>query len=88
MSLLLDPPPARPTPSERQVSGYAALSRMIRDAGLLRRRYGWYVGRCVLLGLALVLGFGLLFTLGGSPGQLLVAAGFGVLFTQFAYPRP
>ncbi len=85
MSLLLDPPPARPTPSERQASGYAALSRMIRDAGLLRRRYGWYVGRCVLLGLALVLGFGLLVTLGGSPAQLLVAAGFGVLFTQFAY---
>lgn len=85
MSLLLDPPPARPTPSERQLSGYAALSRKIRDAGLLERRYGWYVGRCLWLGLGLVIGFALLFGLGGTPAQLLVAAGFGVLFTQFAY---
>ncbi|WP_152362685.1 fatty acid desaturase family protein [Microlunatus speluncae] len=85
MSLLLDPEPGPATVAQRHVSGYSALSRMIKEAGLLDRRYAWYAGRCLLLGLGLVTGFVLLFTLGGSPAQLLVAAGFGVLFTQVAF---
>ncbi len=85
MSLLLEPAMGPSAASHRHVSGYSALSRMIKGAGLLDRRYAWYAGRFVLLGLALLTGFGLLFALGNSPWQLLVAAGFGVVFTQAAF---
>lgn len=85
MSLLLDPAKDRPTTPNSHISGYSALSRMIKEAGLLDRQYGWYAGRFLLLGLALAGAFALLFGLGDSPWQLLVAAGFGVLFTQAAF---
>ena len=66
-------------------SDYGTLSRTIRGMGLMDRRRGWYVARCVVLIAAYAAGFWALFTLGSSPWQLLVAAGFAVLFTQTAF---
>ncbi|MFS4507052.1 fatty acid desaturase family protein, partial [Clavibacter sp. Sh2141] len=66
-------------------SEYSGLLRTIRDAGLLRRRVGFYVAMfsatVVALGGA-VTGFVLL---GDSWFQLLIAAGLGIIFTQFAF---
>jgi fatty acid desaturase len=66
-------------------SEYSGLLRTIRDAGLLRRRVGFYVAMftatVVALGAA-VTGFVLL---GDSWFQLLIAAGLGIIFTQFAF---
>jgi fatty acid desaturase len=78
------------TPAERlatapHTSAYTALSRAVREAGLLRRAYGYYLA----VGAALVLATGGLVTafvlLGDSWYQLLVAAALGVVLTQFAF---
>uniref|UniRef100_UPI0005BA4E04 fatty acid desaturase family protein n=1 Tax=Clavibacter michiganensis TaxID=28447 RepID=UPI0005BA4E04 len=66
-------------------SAYSGLLRAIRDAGLLRRRVGFYVVMFAATVAALggaVVGFVLL---GDSWFQLLVAAGLGIVFTQFAF---
>lgn len=66
-------------------SDYTELSRRIKDAGLLRRRTGWYAVRGLVLLGGFAAAFLLLFTLGSSWWQLGVAALFGVLFTQCAF---
>ena len=51
----------------------------------MERRIGWYAGRAVALAAGLALAFTLLFTLGETWWQLLVAVLFGVVFTQGAF---
>jgi fatty acid desaturase len=66
-------------------SDYSALSATIKGMGLMERRHGWYLARSLVVLAGYVAGFVALFTLGSSPWQLLVAAGFAVLFTQTAF---
>jgi len=66
-------------------STYGALSREVREAGLLRRAYGYYLVNGIVLVLALggvATGFVLL---GDSWFQLLIAAALGVVLTQLAF---
>jgi len=70
---------------QRQLSDYTELSRRIKAAGLLERRHGWYLFRCLMLLGGFGVAFTLLFTLGHTWWQLLVAALFGVLITQAAF---
>ncbi|MFB7886556.1 fatty acid desaturase family protein [Cellulosimicrobium cellulans] len=66
-------------------STYSALSRTVRDAGLLHRTHGYYLWTLAVLTLALggaVAGFVLL---GDSWFQLLIAGALGLVFTQFAF---
>jgi fatty acid desaturase len=66
-------------------SAYSALSRQIKQAGLLDRRPGYYVGHAGLVfGLCAAGGAAFLIT-GNSWWQLLVAAFFGVLSTQLGF---
>ena len=69
----------------RNASQYTELSERIKAAGLLERRPVWYVIRCTLLLLAYVALFAALFAASSSPWQLLVAAGFALVFTQTAF---
>ncbi|WP_168915658.1 fatty acid desaturase family protein [Microcella flavibacter] len=74
-----DPNRAHPT------STYSSLMRTVRDAGLLRRRVGFYVAVFSALVVALggaVTGFILL---GDSWYQLLIAAALGIILTQIAF---
>ncbi len=74
-----DPAAAHPT------SSYSALMRTVRDAGLLRRRRGFYVAVFAALIAALggaITGFVLL---GDSWYQLLIAAALGIILTQIAF---
>ncbi|WP_233571535.1 fatty acid desaturase family protein [Cellulomonas triticagri] len=76
--------PRRPR-QEAATGSYQALSARVRDAGLLDRTPGFYVGLLVALGVALaglVAGFVLL---GDSWFQLLIAGGLGLVLTQFAF---
>ena len=66
-------------------SDFAELKRRVQDAGLLQRRYGWYVLRSALLAAAFAVAFTSLFLLGRSWWQLVVAGVFGLLFTQTAF---
>jgi fatty acid desaturase len=70
---------------ERNASDYSDLLAEVKAAGLLDRRYRWYVGRVVVLAALFATAVFALFALGPSPLQLLVAAGLGVLFTQSAF---
>jgi fatty acid desaturase len=77
---------ARARRGQEAVTGtYQSLSAQIREAGLLERTVGFYVGLLAVLTAAL-LGLGAAFVLlGDSWLQLLVAAGLGVVLTQFAF---
>ncbi len=69
----------------RYTSLYTELMGVVRDSGLLRRRYGYYWSR---IGLATVGFAGIwvaFFLLGHSWWQLLPAAALGVLCTQFGF---
>ncbi|MFD6175444.1 MULTISPECIES: fatty acid desaturase family protein [unclassified Isoptericola] len=79
------PSTARGGQAARFTGTYATLSKEVRDAGLLRRAYGYYLGVAVALAVALgglVTGFVLL---GDSWLQLLVAGGLGLVLTQLAF---
>lgn len=71
--------------AEHQDSLHRTLVQAVRDAGLLKRRLGFYLTvLAVLFGCtAAVLTGGVL--LGSSWFQLMIAAGLGVIFTQFAF---
>ena len=70
---------------EQYSADYAALLATMKDLGLLRRRYVYYAVRsAILLGL-LALGVVALFAFAPGPWLLLLAVGFSVLFTQFAF---
>jgi fatty acid desaturase len=70
---------------EAATGSYQALSARIRQEGLLERTRGFYVTLLAVLALLLV-GLVVAFVLlGDSWFQLLVAAGLGVLLTQFAF---
>ncbi|MFC4496206.1 fatty acid desaturase family protein [Streptomyces ovatisporus] len=80
-------PPPLSSPEDgrsRRGSDFARLSRRIAEAGLLRRRPGYYTVRLTLVGLALVAGWTAFFTLGESWWQLAVAAFMGLVFGQLA----
>ncbi len=70
---------------ERHVSTYAELTRTIKAAGLLKRRYGYYwtlIGATVAAFVGIWVGF---FLLGNSWYQLLLAAGLAVVLAQFGF---
>ena len=66
-------------------SDYARLSREIREAGLLRRRHGYYIAKITVNLLLLLGGWTAFFLLGPSWWQLLVAAFLGVMFGQCGF---
>src|SRR5690625_2021457 len=84
MTLDATAPPAR-SERTRQVSDFTELSRRVREASLMERRYGHYAARItIILGLYVAAGFAFV-AIGESWWQLALAAGLGLLFTQTAY---
>jgi fatty acid desaturase len=90
----LAPGPVRTTRPRREPRGgaqaahasdYTELSRRIKAAGLLRRRYAAYAVRTALLLLALAGGIAAVVLVGHSWWQLAVAAGLGVVFAQAGF---
>ena len=79
-------PPAGPLagPAHRG-SGYAQLSRQVKQAGLLNRRPGHYIARITVTALLLAAGWAAFVLLGNSWWQLAVAVFLAVMFTQFGF---
>jgi fatty acid desaturase len=73
------------TPRTGAGSDYAELSRIVRGAGLLRRRPGYYVIKISANLLLLMGGWAAFFVLGRSWWQLLVAVFLAVMFTQTGF---
>lgn len=79
------PVSATQTSTPRRNTDFAELSRSIRGAGLLRRRYGYYAAR-IGANLILLAGGTVAFVLlGDSWWQLLTAVLFAGVSTQFAF---
>src|SRR5579864_9266462 len=66
-------------------SEYAALSRRVRQAGLLDRRLRYYAWKMTLTGLALGAGWAAFAVLGNSWWQLGTAVFLAVAFAQVAF---
>ncbi|MFC4857770.1 fatty acid desaturase family protein [Actinophytocola glycyrrhizae] len=64
---------------------YGELSHLIRQAGLLRRRYGYYAVKITLNVLAFAGGWVAFVHLGDSWWQLFLAAFFAVMFAQLSF---
>jgi fatty acid desaturase len=75
---------ARPR-AARATTSYAELSRRVQDAGLMRRRQGWYWRQLLLWGGAFAGVWTAFALLGDSWWQLAVAAGLAVVTTQFGF---
>ncbi len=70
---------------ERQCSAYAELTRLIQDAGLMKRRYAFYWVRIVALIAAFVAVWVAFGFIGNSWWQLALAAALAVVVTQFGF---
>ena len=74
-----------PEPASPRGSDYAALSRQVRQAGLLDRRPGYYAWKITLTSAALVLGWAAFAAIGNSWWQLADAVFLAVVFAQFGF---
>ena len=74
----------RSAPRKAGGSDFTALAARIQDAGLMRRRYGYYWAKLVLLPLVLVVAILAFVWIGESWWQLFTAAAFAVILTQIA----
>jgi fatty acid desaturase len=83
--------PARLIRSPHSASGepggtaYAELSRQVRDAGLLKRRPGYYSWKITITAVALIAGWAAFVLVGRSWWTLAVAAFLAVIFTQLGF---
>jgi fatty acid desaturase len=64
---------------------YGELSQLVRKAGLLRRRYGYYAVKITLNVLAFAGGWVAFFHVGDSWWQLFLALFFAVMFAQLSF---
>lgn len=72
-------------PGRRQGSDYAELSRRVKEAGLLRRRPGYYTLKITVTVALLVSGWVVFAVLGSTWWQLPTGVFLGVMFTQLAF---
>jgi fatty acid desaturase len=66
-------------------SDFTELARRIKDAGLMRRRYGYYWTKLIGVPVVFAVAIALFVWIGDSWWQMFTAAGFAVLFTQTAF---
>ena len=74
-----------PEPATPRGTDYAALSRQVRQAGLLDRRTGYYAWKIALTAGALVLGWAAFCVIGNSWWQLGVAVFLAIAFAQTGF---
>ena len=74
-----------PEPASPRGSDYAALSRQVRQAGLLDRRPTYYAWKITLTAAALVLGWAAFAAIGNSWWQLADAVFLAVAFAQIGF---
>lgn len=80
-----------PTPTaaredhQTPTSGYTELAQRVRDAGLMRRRYGYYWTKLILVPVVIGAAIAVFIWIGDSWWQMFTAAIFAFLFTQTAF---
>ena len=76
---------ARPSAAPGRGSGYAELSRQVKQAGLLDRRPGYYAWKITVTVGLLAGGWAAFILIGDSWWQLAVAVFLAVMFTQIGF---
>ncbi|MEN1974654.1 fatty acid desaturase family protein [Cellulomonas olei] len=79
------PSPATRPARERQVSEFTDLSRLVQESGLMRRRYGYYWTRFVVLTALLVTTVTMFVLVGPSWWQLVTAAVLAAVLGQVMF---
>jgi fatty acid desaturase len=79
------PRPALTPHAPQRGSDYAQLSRQIKQAGLLKRRPGYYIWKIAATAVLLAAGWAVFVLVGDSWWQLGVAAFLAVMFTQVGF---
>ncbi|WP_229737273.1 fatty acid desaturase family protein [Isoptericola cucumis] len=80
------PTTAPRTPAARQVTrDYSVLAKIVRQSGLLRRRYAYYWARLILTVIALGAVWAGIVLLGDTWWQLLLAVALAVVLVQLAF---
>jgi fatty acid desaturase len=74
-----------PEPASPRGSDYAALSRAVKESGLLDRRRGYYAWKVSLTAVALVLGWAAFAVIGNSWWQLADAVFLAIVFAQIGF---
>ena len=75
-----------PGPPRSTSSGdFSGLAHAMQESGLLRRRYGYYWTKLIAVPVGFAASIAAFILIGDTWWQLLVAAGFAVLFTQTAF---
>ncbi|WP_394554541.1 fatty acid desaturase family protein [Agromyces sp. MMS24-JH15] len=77
-------PPSAGRP-QASASAFTDLARIVKDAGLMRRRYGYYWTKLVSVPFAYAAAIALFIWIGDTWWQMFTAVGFAVLFTQTAF---
>jgi fatty acid desaturase len=72
-------------PAVRRGSDYAELSRLVKQAGLLERRSGYYIWKISVTAVLLAAGWAAFVVAGDSWWQLAVAVFLAVMFTQVGF---
>lgn len=75
-------PRAQAQPS---ASAFTDLARLVKDAGLMRRRYGYYWTKLIGVPIVVAASILLFIWIGDTWWQMFTAVGFAVLFTQIAF---
>jgi fatty acid desaturase len=78
------PAEAAARPAQRG-SDYAELSRLVRQAGLMDRRPGWYAWQIAATVALLAAGWAAFILIGDSWWQIAVAVFLGIMFTQVGF---
>ena len=76
--------PTKPRAAGRVESDFTELAAIVRDSGLLRRRYGYYWTKLLAVPVVLAAAVLAFIVIGDTWWQLLTAAAFAVIFTQIA----
>ncbi|WP_127474583.1 fatty acid desaturase family protein [Microbacterium sulfonylureivorans] len=74
----------KPRTEARSASEFTELAAIVRDSGLMRRRYVYYWTRLIAMPVVLAAGIIAFILIGDTWWQLFTAAGFAILFTQIA----
>jgi fatty acid desaturase len=83
LAVLESVPPGRAEPAVG--SAYAELSRQVREAGLLKRRDGYYTWKIAITVAAMAAGWAAFVLIGNSWWTLAPAVFLAVVFTQFGF---
>jgi fatty acid desaturase len=79
------PAPAAPAAPSQRGSDYAELSRLVKQAGLLERKSGWYAVRIAATLVLLAAGWAAFVLVGNSWWQIAVAVFLAIMFTQVGF---